>query len=59
LKNQILKQPPHGIIGKRCHNGRIQAKAAFQSTRDVVFATTLINVKIPGRPNPLIARIKP
>jgi hypothetical protein len=59
LKDQVFEQPPDRIIGKRCHHGCIKAEAAFQSTRDVIFATALIDVEVSGGPNPVIARIKP
>src|SRR5262249_22235734 len=58
LKDQILKQPAHRIIGKGSHDGCFQAKAPLQTACNVVFAAALGNFKVTRGPDAAITRIE-
>src|SRR6267143_4223631 len=59
LVNEILKEPPHRIIGERCDDRGVQAEATLQPARNVVFPSALAHFKGSRRRNAAVARVEP
>ena len=59
LQNKIFDQPAHVIVGKRSADRRLQAEAAAQSARDVVFAAAFPDFEFARRAHAAFARIEP
>src|SRR6516162_1664934 len=47
LQHEIFDQAADGIVGQRGDNGGLQAKAATKAARDIVFAATFPDAKLP------------
>src|SRR4029077_6593282 len=58
LEHQILDQAPHGIVGESCNECRVQAEAAPQTARDVVFATAFPSTELACRGDTRIPRVE-
>src|SRR5882762_4218793 len=58
LVNEILKEPPHRIIGERCDDRGVQAEATLQPARNVVFPSALAHFKGSRRRNAAVARVE-
>ena len=59
LKHQVLHQPADGIVGERRHDRRVQAEAAPQPARDVVFAAAFPDLESARRVDAPVAGIEP
>src|SRR5215467_5457084 len=58
LIHEILKQPPDKIVGQHRHNCRVQSEAPRESTGNVIFSSSLVDVELAGGRNPSITGIK-
>src|SRR5690242_16560235 len=59
LVNQILEQPPDGVVGERGHDRAIQPETALQAARDIVLAAAFAHIEGPSGGDPAIPGIEP
>src|SRR5205814_7654561 len=59
LPNEILQQPADIIVGKRGANGGLQAEAAAQAPRHIVFAAAFPNLEFARGADAAFARVEP
>jgi hypothetical protein len=59
LKNEILHQPPHGVIGQGGNQPRFHAETPAQSASHIIFTTSFPYTERSGGMDSAFPRVKP
>src|SRR6185436_18776062 len=58
LVDEVLDEPPHGVVGEGRDDRRLEPEAAPQTARDVVLAAALPGLERARRRDPPVARVE-